>query len=140
MVVAQALHVPLRGLQDLAQDAGLVPLMPGLPGPWEKEPDLPLGAEVASTSSPWELGQDDPKCGLGWPHCAALETSSADSEGELQTTLLHLQEPEIFSFLRKTAILAPPHGLRSGHPTTVMSLPSCHPCELLAMGILGGVL
>jgi len=70
-------------LWDLAQSAGLVSLMPGLPGPWEQEPDLPSGAELARPSFPWKLGQDAPNCGLRCPHCAALGKSSADSEGEL---------------------------------------------------------
>lgn len=58
----------------------------------------------------------------------------------LTVGVLHFQEAEIFSFLRKTAVLASPCGLRSGDPTTAMPLLPCHPHEFIAMGILGAVL
>lgn len=61
-------------------------------------------------------------------------------EPSLTIRALHLQETEIFLFLRNTAILASLCELRSGGLTTAMPLPPCHPCELPAMGILAAVL
>lgn len=82
-------------------------------------------------------------CGMAahWqPWGLPVQRGRVSFEPSLTIRALHLQEPEIFSFLRKSAILASLLRLRSGvPPQSCLYLPATL-VNALPWGILGVVL